>query len=79
MVSAEVGHTKPDPAIFDVVTSRMEVSPADVLHVGDHPVNDLAGARGAGMEALLLDRDGRSADGPAIIRHLEQVAEHLTP
>ena len=79
VISAEVGHTKPDPAIFRHVTQRLEVDPGDVLHVGDHPVNDLAGARAAGMAALLLDRDRRSADGPAVIRNLEQVSDRLAP
>jgi FMN phosphatase YigB (HAD superfamily) len=37
-----------------------------VLHVGDHPVNDLAGARRAGLSALLLCRDpGAAAAEPA--------------
>jgi len=79
VISAEVGHTKPDPAIFRLVTQRMDVAPGDVLHVGDHPVNDLAGARAAGMAALLLDRDRRSTDGPAVIRSLEQVSDRLEP
>ena len=31
---------------------------AEALHVGDTPEEDVAGARAAGMKALLLDREG---------------------
>ncbi len=30
----------------------------EVLHVGDHPVEDLKGAQEAGLHAVLIDRSG---------------------
>lgn len=55
--SASFGRSKPDPAIFREALRRLDLPAREVLHVGDHPVNDLAGARRAGLSALLLCRD----------------------
>ena len=33
----------------------MQLPPADCLYVGDHPVNDIAGALSAGMQALRMN------------------------
>ncbi|TCP59394.1 putative hydrolase of the HAD superfamily [Tumebacillus sp. BK434] len=40
---------KPDPAIFYRAAQRLGLSPKECLFVGDHPSNDIAGARNAGM------------------------------
>lgn len=61
--SADVGASKPDPAFFRAACRRAEVAPAQVLHVGDDPEKDLAGARAAGLRGLLLDRGGGAATG----------------
>jgi HAD superfamily hydrolase (TIGR01509 family) len=45
---AEAGAPKPDPAIFELAVSRLEVSAARVLHVGDGEVDE-AGAAAAGL------------------------------
>jgi len=75
-VSAIVGHTKPDRRIFEVALAGFGVRPEQALHVGDDPVNDLAGARRAGLGALLVDRAGRY-QGPEIIRSLEEILARL--
>jgi putative hydrolase of the HAD superfamily len=75
-VSAIVGHTKPDRRIFEVALASFGVRPEQALHVGDDPVNDLAGARRAGLGALLVDRAGRF-QGPEIIRSLEEILTRL--
>jgi len=50
-----VGISKPDAGIFRVATELLELEPAQCLYVGDlYPV-DFLGARGAGMQAVLLD------------------------
>lgn len=56
--SAEVGFEKPHPAIFEAACQALRLLPGQCLHVGDRPVEDVEGARAAGLEALLLDRDG---------------------
>lgn len=75
-VSALVGHTKPDRRIFDVTLAGFGARPEQALHVGDDPVNDLAGARRAGLSALLIDRAGRH-EGPEVIRSLEELPGRL--
>jgi putative hydrolase of the HAD superfamily len=61
-VSATEGTGKPEPDIFLRTCERLDLTPAEVLHVGDSLVDDYGGARAAGLWAVLLDRDGRHAD-----------------
>jgi putative hydrolase of the HAD superfamily len=77
VISAVVGSTKPDPGIFRHALRRLDVPAEQALHVGDHPVNDLAGARRAGLAALLIDREGRSPTGPDVLRSLEELPARL--
>lgn len=62
--SASVGAAKPDPAIFLHALGILGVPPARALHCGDSPDADCAGARSAGLEAVLIDRRGILATGP---------------
>ncbi len=57
--SAAAGAPKPDPAIFHGALARLGVAPASALHCGDSAEHDCAGARAAGIAAVLIDRDGR--------------------
>jgi putative hydrolase of the HAD superfamily len=58
VTSAGAGARKPDPAIFAWALARAGTAPARCLHVGDSLAEDVAGARAAGIEAVLLDRSG---------------------
>lgn len=58
IASAEVGSAKPEPEIFHEACRRLDVAPERTLHVGDSAVDDLDGARGAGLRAVLVERDG---------------------
>ncbi len=53
---------KPDPALFARALERLGAAPSEALHAGDHPENDVAGARAAGIEAVLVDHAGRHGD-----------------
>lgn len=50
-----VGVAKPDPRIFEIALERMGVSAGEAFYVGDVPYFDVAGARAAGMPAVLID------------------------
>ena len=80
-VSQVVGHDKPDARLFHHALARLDVAPERALHVGDHPVKDVAGARGAGLAALLLDRDAGTAGGGArgddVIASLDELPGRL--
>src|SRR5690242_19770411 len=70
VISAEVGASKPDPAIFARALEAAGVSPDQALHVGDTAEADLAGARAAGIRALHLDRSGADGDALASLAEL---------
>lgn len=53
--SGTEGVEKPDPEIFLRAARRMGLEPEKILYVGDLYPPDVAGARAAGMEAVLLD------------------------
>jgi putative hydrolase of the HAD superfamily len=57
LTSAEVGSSKPEPAIFEHALELAGVTPGEALHVGDSPDHDVAGARAAGIQPVLLVRD----------------------
>jgi HAD superfamily hydrolase (TIGR01509 family) len=60
--SGVVGVEKPDPEIFRIALRRAGVAAGEAMHVGDlYPV-DVVGARGAGLEPVLLDPLGRYGD-----------------
>ncbi len=58
VTSAGVGARKPDPRIFAAALEAVDCDPAEALHIGDTPAEDIEGARAAGIPALLLDRSG---------------------
>ncbi len=53
------GAAKPDARIFARLLAEAGVEAHQVLHVGDDPVTDVAGAMRAGMQAVWLNRDAR--------------------
>jgi len=52
------GKTKPHASIFRVVLELLEVAPEDAAMVGDTVEDDIDGALGVGMHAVLVDRYG---------------------
>jgi len=50
------GVLKPDPRIFELACQMLEEDPGAVLHVGDHPVDDVLGALDAGFQAAWINR-----------------------
>jgi putative hydrolase of the HAD superfamily len=58
IISSEVGWRKPAPEFFAAAAARLGLPVADILIVGDDPVNDYDGARAAGLQAVLLDPEG---------------------
>lgn len=68
VVSGDENLHKPDPEIFRRAASRMGVGCHNCVYVGDHPVNDIEGARRAGMRPIYIN----AFDGPL---HPENVTE----
>ena len=58
------GKVKPHPTIFQAVLDRLGVVAEETAMVGDSPEDDLEGARGLGMRAFLVDREGLFPEAP---------------
>lgn len=52
----EFGVGKPDPRIFHAAAGAVDLTPGDVLHVGDDATLDGLGALNAGMQAAWVNR-----------------------
>jgi len=73
VISAELGVAKPDPAIFRAALDRLGAPADGAVHVGDSLEHDVAGARAAGLEAVLVARNG--APAPQGVRAVRSLAE----
>ncbi len=62
MASAYAGCQKPHPDIFHQALAAMGMSAQQAVHVGDLVATDVVGARAAGIQPILLDREGKAGD-----------------
>jgi 2-haloacid dehalogenase len=60
VISETVRAYKPHPRMFETALEQLNLAPHEVLHVGDSQVDDLQGAKGAGLRVAWLNRRGRS-------------------
>ncbi|HVR28892.1 MAG TPA: HAD-IA family hydrolase [Thermoanaerobaculia bacterium] len=74
VVSSALGVAKPNPAIFHHALGRLGVEARAAIHIGDHRLEDVEGAQGAGMAALLLRRDDPAAGCPDLLAAAEAIA-----
>ncbi len=79
--ACDVGVAKPDATIFLHTCERLGLDPAHVLHVGDDPHADIAGARAAGMRTAWINRNRErwaEAVPPDLVVHdLTELADWL--
>jgi putative hydrolase of the HAD superfamily len=52
--TSEIEWTKPHPKAFHTVLDALGVAPEETVFVGDRPWDDIAGAQGVGMRAVLV-------------------------
>jgi len=73
LTSAGSGVRKPAPQIFEQALGLAGVGPDQAIHVGDSLDEDVTGARDAGIEPLLVRRDG----GPEVagVRTISSLGE----
>jgi HAD superfamily hydrolase (TIGR01549 family) len=74
VASAVTGYAKPSPEIFAHAVARADARPDQCLYVGDTYMQDVIGARTAGLLAVLVDRDGAAPrlDCP-VVRSLDHI------
>ncbi len=78
VISSEVGVNKPSPDIFHMALRQANIHPHRAVYVGDRLNIDVRGARRAGMQAILLDREDLYPDADAIrIRDLKGLTRFL--
>lgn len=59
LCAEELGVGKPDPTPFREALKRAGVEASAAIHIGDHPSDDIAGARRAGMRAIWFNPSGK--------------------
>ena len=73
--SHELGVSKPDARIFELALTKLSVSADEALMIGDSFDKDILGARAAGIDAVLIARDGIVASEPTVIRSLTELLD----
>lgn len=58
IVTGDYGIHKPDRGIFDIMAEKLSLSPDEMVYVGDNPINDIEGARGAGWKTVWMKSTG---------------------
>jgi HAD superfamily hydrolase (TIGR01509 family) len=83
VVSADVGHVKPHPKLFELAVSSMGVRPEATLYVGDNWLGDIQGAKRFGMKAAWIRQYIPYEDFPEnpgdhqpdlVVEHLSELA-----
>ena len=54
LASSELHYRKPDSRIFRLCAAMLSVDPSESVFVGDSPVNDIVGAKRAGMLTIMI-------------------------
>ncbi len=78
LISGEVGIQKPDRRIFDIMTDRIGIPAENMLYVGDHPINDVAGSKSAGYTPVwvsLRAEHGETAECEYRVKDVSEVVE----
>ena len=54
----QIGVAKPSIDVFSVAAKQAGVDLSDIIHIGDHPVDDVFGASNAGARSVWFNRHG---------------------
>lgn len=76
VTAARAGSAKPAAAIFHEAVRRADVTAREVLHVGDQPEIDVAGAQDAGLRAAWINRHG--SEWPEHLDEPDAIVESMT-
>lgn len=75
LISGRYGVAKPNAAPFHEMCARLDVDPRDTVHVGDHLIHDVAGARRAGLDVIHVDGEEPPEAGVRTISRSDIPAE----
>lgn len=67
--SKTIGHEKPAPRAFKYVLDKLNLSPSQVIYIGDIYEIDVKGANRAGLGAILIDPLEKYSNAPGVHIH----------
>lgn len=74
LISEWEGIKKPDPAIFHRALQLLEVTAAESVFIGDHPVNDVQAAMNVGMKGIWKkDHQWQETNADIIVNDLAEI------
>lgn len=80
--SNETGYLKPDGRIFATTLKELGIGPEKAVHVGDHPLLDVQGAKDFGMKCIHVTRYAPEIKVPHIpdraVETLSQIPEAIS-
>ncbi len=79
--SNEAGYLKPHPRIFEITLTRMGSKPGQTVHIGDHDVLDIQGARACGMKSVRVlqyaAEKGMTCEPDACVTTMDRVPDAI--
>ncbi len=84
IISDAVGIQKPEPKIFSLMETRLNLAPESLLYIGDSFENDVIGAKAAGWSVWWFNHqnrkipEGQSAIFEKEIKNFEDLKSLLT-
>ena len=81
-VSSDLGYRKPDPRIFERALSRMKLTPAETLFIGNDMYRDVFGAHSIGMKTVFFrsnqgEQRSMGAEADYIIYNFRELPEAI--
>ncbi len=82
IVSSDLGYRKPDPRIFELALSKMGLSPAETLFIGNDMYRDVFGAHETGMKTVFFrsnqgEQRSMGAEADYIIYNFRELPEAI--
>ena len=77
VVTDSVGKMKPDKEIFLYALEKLDIKSHEALFIGDQIEEDYNGAKNAGIKALFIDRENKTAKNADKIQSLEEIFDRI--
>lgn len=74
VVSEELGWRKPSPIIFQDMLQRLQVTADETIFIGDSPLEDIKGAKDAGIRTVFVPSQFNSLDD---LKESKQQPDHI--
>lgn len=74
-ISSLAHAAKPAPRIFQTALDKHAMDPGDAVHVGDSRRDDVEGARKAGLQAVLIERESQLTSSASIIPTIQSLEQ----